>query len=166
MTRKKKLKISEDSVETRFANWTAQLLAIMMPWSLYWVAGRASAKTVQVLAERVQEAAQDCPGAPFAWVADTYSDLHKNVIPSLIDGLQLLGWELGTHYVINEAPPEEWRLRMYNVCTDWRNTMVFTQALILPSSLWIVWPLVPDVPTWACLATRLNISLKKNSRTS
>ena len=54
MTRKKKLKISEDSVETRFANWTAQLLAIMMPWSLYWVAGRASAKTVQVLAERVQ----------------------------------------------------------------------------------------------------------------
>lgn len=61
MTRKKKLKISEDSVETRFANWTAQLLAIMMPWSLYWVAGRASAKTVQVLAERVQEAAQDCP---------------------------------------------------------------------------------------------------------
>lgn len=125
MTRRKKLKITEDSVETRYANWTAQMLAIMMPWSLYWVAGCASAKTVQVLAERVQEAAQDCPGAPFAWVADTYSDLHKNVIPSLIDGLQLLGWELGTHYVINEAPPEEWRLRMYNVCTDWRNTMVF-----------------------------------------
>ena len=101
MTRKKKLKITDD-VETRFANWTAQLLAIMMPWSLYWVAGRASAKTVQVLSERVQEAAQ-----------------------ALIDGLQLLGWELGTHYVINEAPPEEWRQRMYNVCTDWRNTMVF-----------------------------------------
>ena len=66
MTRRKKLKITEDSVETRYANWTAQMLAIMMPWSLYWVAGRASAKTVQVLAERVQEAAQDCPGATFA----------------------------------------------------------------------------------------------------
>ena len=125
MTRRKKLNLTDENTETRFSNWVAQLLAIMMPWSLYWVAGRASAKTVQVLAERVQEAAQDCPGAPFAWVADTYSDLHKNVIPSLIDGLQLLGWELGTHYVINEAPPEEWKLRMYNVCTDWRNTMVF-----------------------------------------
>ena len=88
MTRKKKLKIS-DEVEVRFSNWMAQLIAIMMPWSLYWIAGRASAKTVQVLAERVQEVSLDCQGAPFAWVADTYSDLHKNVIPSLIDGLSM-----------------------------------------------------------------------------
>ena len=68
MTRKKKLKIS-DEVEVRYSNWMAQLIAVMQPWSLYWIAGRASAKTVQVLAERVQEVAQDCPGAPFAWVA-------------------------------------------------------------------------------------------------
>lgn len=124
MTKKKKLKISDD-VEVRFSNWMAQLIAIMMPWSLYWIAGRASAKTVQVLAERVQEVAFDCQGAPFAWVADTYSDLHKNVIPSLIDGLSLLGWEVGIHYVINQAPPQEWKDRMYNTCSDWRNTMVF-----------------------------------------
>lgn len=125
MTRKTKLKISAEDVELRYSNWFAQLIAIMMPWSLYWIAGRASAKTVQVLSERVQEVAQDCPGAPFAWVADTYSDLHKNVIPSLIDGLSLLGWEPGKHYVINQEPPAEWKARMYNVCTDWRNTMVF-----------------------------------------
>ena len=73
MTRKKKLKISDD-VEVRYSNWMAQLIAVMQPWSLYWIAGRASAKTVQVLAERVQEVAQNCPGAPFAWVAETYSD--------------------------------------------------------------------------------------------
>ena len=125
MTRKKKLKTTSDDVEVRYANWMAQLIAIVQPWSLYWIAGRASAKTVQVLAERVQEVAQDCPGAPFAWVADTYSDLHKNVIPSLIDGLSLLGWQPGTHYVINQEPPREWRQRMYNVCTDWKNTMTF-----------------------------------------
>lgn len=59
MTRKKKLKISDD-VEVRYSNWMAQLIAVMQPWSLYWIAGRASAKTVQVLAERVQEVAQDC----------------------------------------------------------------------------------------------------------
>ena len=125
MTRKQKLKTSTDEVEQRYANWMAQLISIMMPWALYWIAGRASAKTVQVLSERVQEVAQDCQGAPFAWVADTYSDLHKNVIPSLIDGLSLLGWEIGIHYVINQEPPKEWQERMYNVCTDWRNTMVF-----------------------------------------
>ena len=125
MTRKRKLSTTSDDVEVRYANWAAQLIAVMQPWSLYWIAGRASAKTVQVLAERVQEVAHDCPGAPFAWVADTYSDLHKNVIPSLIDGLSLLGWEPGTHYVINAEPPREWKQRMYNVCTDWRNTIVF-----------------------------------------
>lgn len=124
MTRKRKLKITND-VEVRYANWMAQLIAVMQPWSLYWIAGRASAKTVQVLAERVQEVAHDCPGAPFAWVADTYSDLHKNVIPSLIDGLSLLGWMPDVHFVINREPPREWKKRMYNVCTDWRNTMVF-----------------------------------------
>ncbi len=124
MTKKKKLKISDD-VELRFSNWMAQLFAIAMPWALYWVGGRASAKTVQVLSERVQEVAQDCPGAPFAWVADTYSDLHKNVIPSLIDGLSMLGWEMGIHYVLNQEPPKEWRDRMYNVNTSWQNTMVF-----------------------------------------
>ena len=124
MTRKKRLKITND-VEVRYANWMAQLIAVMQPWSLYWIAGRASAKTVQVLAERVQEVAHDCPGAPFAWVADTYSDLHKNVIPSLIDGLSLLGWMPDVHFVINREPPREWKQRMYNVCTDWRNTMVF-----------------------------------------
>ena len=126
MTRKRKLNTTNEAgVEVRYANWMAQLIAVMQPWSLYWIAGRASAKTVQVLAERVQEVAHDCPGAPFAWVADTYSDLHKNVIPSLIDGLSLLGWQPGTHYVINQEPPKEWRQRMYNVCTDWKNTMVF-----------------------------------------
>ena len=125
MTRKRKLDTTNDDVEVRYANWMVQLIAVMQPWSLYWIAGRASAKTVQVLAERVQEVAHDCPGAPFAWVADTYSDLHKNVIPSLIDGLSLLGWMPGTHYVINQEPPREWRQRMYNVCTDWKNTMVF-----------------------------------------
>lgn len=124
MTRKKKLKTTND-VEVRYSNWMAQLITLMMPWSLYWVAGRASAKTVQVLAERVQEVVHDCPGAPFAWVADTYSDLRKNIIPSLIDGLSMLGWQLGVHYVIDQEPPKEWRDRMYNVNTKWTDTMTF-----------------------------------------
>ncbi|MDR0939931.1 MAG: hypothetical protein LBN29_11400 [Mediterranea sp.] len=124
MTRKRKPKITAD-VDVRYSNWMAQLIGVSMPWSLYWVAGRASAKTVQVLAARVQEVARDCPGAPFAWVADTYADLHKNVVPSLVDGLRLLGWEPDTHYVVNREPPAEWKARMYNVCADWKNTMVF-----------------------------------------
>ena len=125
MTRKKKLKTSDEDVEVRYSNWAAQLICLMQPWSLVWIAGRASAKTVQVLAVRLMEAVQDCPGAPFAWVASTYSDLHKNVIPSLLDGLAMMGWLPGTHFVINQEPPKEWKQRMYNVCTDWKQTMTF-----------------------------------------
>lgn len=119
------VRTDDQEVEVRYANWVAQLVGVMMPWSLYMVMGRASAKTVQILSERVQVAAQECPGAPFAWASDTYADLHKNVIPSLIDGLRLLGWEMDVHYVVNREPPKEWKDRMYNVCTDWKNTMVF-----------------------------------------
>ena len=125
MTRRKKLKITEDSVETRYANWNGPDAGYHD--ALVTVLGSRSCfcQNCSGIGGKGTGSSTGLSGAPFAWVADTYSDLHKNVIPSLIDGLQLLGWELGTHYVINEAPPEEWRLRMYNVCTDWRNTMVF-----------------------------------------
>ena len=130
MTRKKKLKTTND-VEVRYSNWMAQLITLMMPWSLYWVAGRASSKTVQVLSERVQEVVHDCPGAPFAWVADTYSDLRKNIIPSLIDGLSMLGWQMGVHYVIDQEPPQ--------------SSLLFR---------WIGLPSAPVARMWGCLAMK------------
>jgi hypothetical protein len=130
MTRPKRLKSDTSAaaaadVEHRYAHRVAQLIGIRQPTNLYWVAGRASAKTVQVLAERVQEAATECPGAPFAWVADTYADLHRNVIPSLMDGLRLLGWEDGRDFVVGKRPPESWSRRMYNITNDYRQMMVF-----------------------------------------
>ena len=124
MTPKKGLKTS-DSTEYRYQNSMAQLFSIMMPWSLYWVSGRASAKTVQVLAERAQQAVEECPGAPFAWVSDTYSNLHQNVIPSLLEGLRMLGWNDGDDYVIDRKPPIEWQQRMYNVVKSFKHVMTF-----------------------------------------
>ncbi len=124
-TRKKRLNLKRDDIEVRYANWLAQLCAIMMPKHLYLIAGRASTKTTSFLAERLQEAVYDCPGAPFAWASDTYANLHKNVIPSLQEGFRLLGWEDGIHYVINKEPPEEWKKQMYNILSSWKNTMTF-----------------------------------------
>lgn len=123
-TRKKKLQINDD-VSTGYMNWLAQMCSIMMPTNFALISGRASAKTTQFLAERLQEAVYDCPGAPFVWVSDTYSNLHKNVIKSLMEGLRFLGWEEGTHFVMDKQPPEEWRNQMYNVLPSFKQTMVF-----------------------------------------
>ena len=125
MTRPVKLKTENSDVDLQYQNWLAQMVSIMMPRNLYLIAGRGSAKTVQILIERVMECVQDLPGAPFAWVSDTYSDLHKNIIPSLLDGFVFAGWKYGVHFVINETPPKSWQDRQYVIMTDYKNTMTF-----------------------------------------
>jgi hypothetical protein len=97
----------------------------MMPRDFYGVLGRASSKTTDFVVQRLQESVFDLPGAPVAFVSDTYANLHKNVIPSLQEGLRLHGWEEDVHYVINKEPPAEWRANMYNIMSSWKNTMVF-----------------------------------------
>lgn len=125
MTRKARLDLNRDDVEVRYSNWLAQVCSIMMPKDLYGILGRASSKTTDFVVQRLQEAVYDLPGAPAAFVSDTYANLHKNVIPSLQEGLRLHGWEEGVHYVINNEPPAEWRSGMYNIMSSWKNTMVF-----------------------------------------
>jgi len=125
MTKKTRLSLKRDDVEVRYSNWLGQAFSIMMPRDMYGVFGRASAKTTDFVVQRLQEAVYDLPGAPCAFVSDTYADLHKNVIPSLQEGLRLHGWEEDVHYVINKEPPVEWRGKMYNIMSSWKNTMVF-----------------------------------------
>ena len=125
MSKKQRLDLNRDDIELRYSNWLAQLCAMLMPKDLYLPIGRASTKTTNFAVERLQEAVYDCAGAPFAWVSDTYSNLHKNVIPSLQEGLRFHGWEEDVHYVINKEPPAEWRSKMYNIMSSWKNTMTF-----------------------------------------
>ena len=125
MTRKTRINRESDNVELRYMNWTTQLLNMCMPWACWWFAGRASAKTTQLLAERLKQAVSECPGAPFAWIADTYSNLHQNVIPSLLEGLRFLGMEQGRDFVIDIRPPESWQRKMYNVVSSFKHTMTF-----------------------------------------
>jgi hypothetical protein len=125
MSKKVKLSLSRDDVEQRYENWFAQLCGIAMPRDLYLPIGRASTKTTNFATERLQEAVYDCPGAPFAWVSDTYTNLHKNVIPSLQEGLRFHGWEPDVHYVIDKEPPEAWKRGMYNIMSSWKGTMIF-----------------------------------------
>ena len=109
----------------RYINQYAMVAALAMPQNFIGILGRASAKTTQFQAMRIQQAVGECPGAPFAWVCDTYSNLHKNVIPSVLEGLRFLGWEQGVHFVIDRLPPVEWQRQMYNVVDSYKQVMTF-----------------------------------------
>lgn len=112
-------------MERRYINQYALIAALTMPQNFVGVLGRASAKTTQFQAMRIQQAVQECPGAPFVWVCDTYSNLHKNVIPSVLEGLRFLGWESGVQFVIDRTPPTEWQRQMYNVIDKYKQVMTF-----------------------------------------
>lgn len=124
MTKPTKINLDRNDVEVRFMNWLAQINSLCMFQSTYYVIGRGGAKTTSILAERLQEMVYDLPGAPVALVSDTYTNLQKNVLPTLQEGLRLLGWEEDIHYVIEKEPPSHWA-RPFNIVSSYKNTMVF-----------------------------------------
>lgn len=120
------MKLQEsDSVCRRYINQYAMVAALTMPQNFVGILGRASAKTTQFQAMRIQQAVTECPGAPFVWVTDTYSNLHKNVIPSVLEGLRFLGWETDREFVIDRQPPIQWQRQMYNVIDKYKQVMTF-----------------------------------------
>ena len=120
------MKLQEsEGVSRRYINQYAMVAALTMPQNFVGILGRASAKTTQFQAMRIQQAVQECPGAPFVWVTDTYSNLHKNVIPSVLEGLRFLGWEMDVEFVIDRQPPIEWQRQMYNVIDKYKQVMTF-----------------------------------------
>jgi len=68
-------------------NWLAQFLAMILPTNLALIAGRGSAKTSEIQVERLIAMMYDMPGAPAAWVADTFTNLQANVLPTVLEGL-------------------------------------------------------------------------------
>lgn len=106
MSSKKKINIKKSYVDVRFSNWLAQLISLLQTKFCYLVVGRGGAKTSEFQAERLMEMVYDMPGAPVCWVSDTYSNLQKNILPTLIDGFERKGWREDIHYVIEKKPPE------------------------------------------------------------
>lgn len=106
MSWRKKVKEKSNGVQTVFANWFSQLCMMLMPRFLYVIAGRGSAKTTDIQVERLIEMVYDLPGAPVAWISDTYANLQKNVLRTIKEGLKAKGLIEGVHYVVGKRPPE------------------------------------------------------------
>ncbi|WP_439473825.1 hypothetical protein [Algoriphagus formosus] len=143
MSWRKTVNPKSPNVAIAFANWLSQLCLMILPRFLYMIAGRGSSKTTDIQVERLVEMVYDMPGAPVAWVADTYANLQKNVLRTVKEGLQLKGFYEGTHYVIGKRPPEfspvevpdlpprikEHFWKPYNQIGTYNNTMIFFTGL-------------------------------------
>ncbi|WP_312139497.1 hypothetical protein [Sphingobacterium sp.] len=137
-----KIKLTND-ISVAFANWVAQFAALILPRFLYMILGRGSAKTTEIVVERLTEMVYDIPGAPIVWVSDTYSNLQKNVLPSVLEGLERKGFKEGVHFVLGKQPPEyseaekedlpenirEHLWKPYNRLVSYKHTMIFFSGL-------------------------------------
>lgn len=143
MASRKKVKKNSPNVEVRYSNWLAQVCNMIMARFVYLILGRGSSKTTEFQVERLIEMCYDMPGAPVCWVSDTYANLQKNVLPSVLEGLARKGFIEGTHYVVEKAPldykPREledlpawlrehfWK--PYNQLASYKHTIIFFTGL-------------------------------------
>jgi hypothetical protein len=122
MSRKITIDKKSDTVELRYSNPTATLLNFVSPKNLFFISGRATSKTEDILAERAQEICYEMPGAFVAVSADTFMNAQKNIIPGIIEGWKRKGWKEGLHFVVGEKPPKHFK-KPYKVVLSWRHTI-------------------------------------------
>lgn len=96
-----------NQAELAYGSWTNQMIDLISPKDLLFVGGRGTSKTTEIQAERSQNVIYDMPGAYSAFVADTYDNALRNIVPSLLEGwTQRRKWREGVHFVTDERPPK------------------------------------------------------------
>lgn len=110
MSRRTHVSLDEDFVEAKFGNLVKQASDLIAPQNFALIAGRGGAKTTTFVAERAQDIIYDMPGSYQAFVADTYVNALKNIVPTLLDGWNKAGWREGIHYVTDVRPPSHFKL--------------------------------------------------------
>ncbi|MAR57249.1 MAG: hypothetical protein CMM93_08710 [Rickettsiales bacterium] len=100
------ISVKDPLVEARYGNWATQSAGIMAPQFLYVVAGRGSAKTSMIHAERFQEAILEMPRSLQMFLCNTYENARTSLVPGLETGWQKYrDWKYGVDYVVGERPP-------------------------------------------------------------
>ena len=91
MTKRTRVRIDDSNVDGRLANKAQMLVDLISPKDLYFIGGRALAKTSGIIAQRSQKIIHDMPGSYQMFVSDTYMNALTNVLPALIEGWQRMG---------------------------------------------------------------------------
>lgn len=107
-----RMRVNKDAsdVDVRFASWIKIAIDLIAPKDLYLIAGRGTAKTSDIIAERSMNIIRDMPRSQQVFVSDTYANALKNVLPTLLEGWNRKGWKNGIHYVTDQCPPSSFKL--------------------------------------------------------
>lgn len=133
MTWKNSLKtlIERDDTEVAFAHRVQMITDYVDTSIMVIVAGRGMAKSTVVQARRSYRCIMDMPGAPMAFVCNTYANLKDNIMPAVQKGWVMMGLHEGVHYVFCTAPPPEWRDRCSIIVQDYRNAVSFWNGCVV-----------------------------------
>jgi hypothetical protein len=104
------LKISDTNSDRRYTTWIELAIDLISPKNLFLIGGRGTGKTANILAKRSMKISEDMPGSYQAFVAATYEDAHRNIIPTLVEGWNRNGWVEGRDYVLDQRPPDHFKL--------------------------------------------------------
>lgn len=124
-------KIANDDIDVKFSHHVQLLVDFIDTTILVLVAGRGMAKSTVVQARRSYRCICQMPGAPFAFVASSYSNLKDNIMPAVQHGWQLMGLYEGIHYVFCKTPPVEWKSRCSIIVNDYRNVISFWNGCVI-----------------------------------
>lgn len=121
---------NEDGVEVKFAHHVQLLTDFIDTTVLVVIAGRGMSKSTVVQARRSFRCVHAMPGAPFAFVASTYSNLKDNIMPAVQHAWRLMGLLEGVHYLFCKTPPREWQNRCSIIVNDYRNVISFWNGCV------------------------------------
>ena len=72
---------STRAAQVLYMNKFLQIQKLVSAKNFYGELGRGSSKTTDCLTERMLDVMLDMPGAPCAWVSDTFTNLTKERLP-------------------------------------------------------------------------------------
>jgi hypothetical protein len=98
------------------------MIQLIQPKDLFLVAGRATAKTSEIIAQRSMDIMYDMKHSQQVLVSDTYVNCLKNIVPTLFEGWERKGWINGRDYVTDRRPPDHF-LKCYKPTESFKHTI-------------------------------------------
>lgn len=135
MSRKIHVRPNDPFINPQYANWLSQTIELIQPQNLFLVAGRATAKTSEIIAQRSMNIMYDMPHSQQVFVSDTYVNCLRNIMPTLFEGWERKGWKNGRDFVTDIRPPSHFK-NCYKPTDSFKHTVsVKTGVRLIMGSL-------------------------------
>jgi hypothetical protein len=118
------MRLDREEHDIQFSNWVKTNIMLAKPRDLYLYAGRGLGKTTDIIAGRSEDVVRELPRGMFVFTSDTYMNLMTNIVPNIIQGWeQRYDFYEGTHFVVDQEPPDNWDKPYYSRTFQYKHTI-------------------------------------------